>query len=235
MLCIIPHKFHWKFYRSFSAEQTETFWAWPLPAHLNTPTQSAMQHGLCSSPCYVTALAQIKQLPVQAVHTEQACCSHGFCILKRPVAMPLLAAIICMAGGCCRLTPRPSPPSAGAAHAHATVMCVVTPHAAHVRSRAPHVPLPAVMHILCHAACQHTCCLGAALLQRTSPHKLDTAHAHAAVMLPMLQSYPHAVCCLLTVLWWGSPHCQTPQAPLLTGRSPCCACCAEPPPPPGSC
>jgi len=39
----IPQNFHWKFYRSFSAEQTETFWAWPLPAHLNTPTQSAMQ------------------------------------------------------------------------------------------------------------------------------------------------------------------------------------------------
>ena len=171
-----------------------------------------------------------------------ASCAHRAVMLlprplhsQTPVGNALLAAIICMAGGCCRLMPRPSPPSAGAAHAHATVMCVVTPHAAHVRSRAPHVPLPTVMHILCHAACQHTCCLGAVLLQRTSPHKLDTAHAHAAVMLPMLQSYPHAVCCLLTVLWWGSPHCQTPQAPRLTGRSPCCACCAEPPPPPGSC
>jgi len=196
-----PVTFHLTFCFEPLAEQTETFWAWPLPAHLNTPTQSAMQHGLCSAPCYATVLAQIKQLPVQAVHTEQACCSHGFCILKRPLAMPLLAAIICMAGGCCRLmprpltpicrrsrahgnallaaiicmaggccrlTPRPSPPSAGAAHAHATVMCVVTPHAAHVRSRAPHVPLPAVMHILCHAARSHAhpvpCCLPAYML-----------------------------------------------------------------------
>ena len=32
----IPQNFHWKFYRSFLAEQTETFWAWPLPAHLNS-------------------------------------------------------------------------------------------------------------------------------------------------------------------------------------------------------
>ena len=162
-----------------------------MPAHLNTPTQSAMQHGLCSSPCYVTALAQIKQLPVQAVHTEQACCSHGFCILKRPLAMPLLAAIICMAGGCCRLMPLPSPPSAGAAHAHGnalagchhlhggwvlpadatplTPICrrCTRPCNSHVRRHAPRCPCPqsctsrAAAHSHAHPV---PCCLPAYML-----------------------------------------------------------------------